>query len=70
LREKVDAALLHEAAQLPAATFDGEVGKFSIAAIHAVLDWAEELACDMDRAEGFGNARLAFISTLRGVAWR
>ena len=42
LREMVDAALLRESAQLPRATFDGEVEKFSNAAILAVLDWAEE----------------------------
>ena len=44
LREKVDAALLCEMTQLPRATFDGEVGKFSDAAIRAVLEWAEEVA--------------------------
>ena len=42
LQERVNAALLHEAAIVPRATFDGEVGKFSNAAIRAVLEWAEE----------------------------
>ena len=42
IREKVNAALLHEAAQSPRATFDGEVEKFSNAAIRTVLEWAEE----------------------------
>ena len=42
LREKVETVLLHEAEQLPRATFDGEVEKFARAVIRAVLDWAEE----------------------------
>ena len=65
LREKVEAVLLHEADQLPRATFDGEVEKFARAAIRAVLEWEEEIAYNLDKAQGFGNARLAFISALR-----
>lgn len=40
-------------------------GNVTDAAIRAVLEWAEEMACNLDKAQGFGNARLAFISALR-----
>ena len=46
LREKVDATLLLEAVQSLGATFDGEVEKFSNAAIRVVLEWVEKIAAE------------------------